>query len=486
MAKITWGALDEKPRASSHAAGNICFIVIALTTNHYHYYADSATIGISLVYRYIVIFIWSYHSTSITLYTSRIVIVLRPAEPNNMANANQCWPLCVNTNPPLNLNNTDIVDASSIVAAAASLPPYTTMPSSDSSINNNNWTVTAPAPTNLGFGPHHVQFQLQPQPAAASLPPCTIMPSSSSDSSINNNNWTVAAPAPTNLGFGPHVQCQLQPSPSTSNLTCPQDLTNVNVNAVATLVVQALMQLQQQQQQQCHHHHASSQHQRQRGYVNGCNDSDSTHRSHSSSSTSSSSTSHSISSVQADESEANEFNVNDEVRFHHNPPSEDELHRYLAHGKGGHHNHYHFLLFLEGLNGFTRTSHLISNNFTTERHGGKRKRDENASPPPLPIKGAEELLLTRISLETRISNLLGFEFQFASVTHLAAFLIACGGLPRYHRTIEDKDDTRVSESVSMETKSVYQALDQDTQHAYAIATNVVNKIFLDACEPLSN
>ena len=365
---------------------------------------------------------------------------------------------------------------------------------------------------------------VRPSLVAASLPSSyTIM--HSADSSINNmvGPSFVAAPTPaTNSQF----QLVLQSPPSTSNLTGGQGPLQVqdftNIDALTAIVRQEVSNLQQHQQYNHHHHANASQHQHQRGYVyvQGCNGNgnDSTHGSHSFSSTSTS-TPHSLSSVQANESEEapsiithsdnhpstdeiNEDIINEENnnRFYDDYTTKTELHNDLTPTKAKGGDPRHLITSLEGLNGFTKTTHLLPH-FIPEQHGRKRKRDEDedesvsVSVSQLKeeqddesvslLKGPEHLLLTRISLENRITNLLGFEFQFTSVTHLASFLIACGGLPRYHRTTKDKDDTSVSELVSMETKSEYQDLDQDTQHAYVTATNVVNKIFLDACEPLS-
>lgn len=357
---------------------------------------------------------------------------------------------------------------------------------------------------------------VRPSLVAASLPSYTIM--HSADSSINNMVGPSFVAAPTPATNSHQFQLVLQSPPSTSNLTGGQGPLQVqdhftNIDALTAIVRQELSNFQQHQQYDHHHHANASQHQHQRGYVQGYNGNgnDSTHGSHSFSSTSTS-TPHSLSSVQANESEEaqsiithsdnhgwiNEDIINEEnQRFYDDYTTKTELHNDLTptKAKGGLR---HLITSLEGLNGFIKTTHLLPR-FIPEEHGRKRKRDEDedesVSVSQLKeeqddesvslLKGPEDLLLTRISLENRITNLLGFDFQFTSVTHLASFLIACGGLPRYHRTTKDKDDTSVSELVSMETKSAYQDLHHDTQHAYVTATNVVNKIFLEACEPLS-
>ena len=135
---------------------------------------------------------------------------------------------------------------------------------------------------------------------------------------------------------------------------------------------------------------------------------------------------------------------------------------------------------IERLNGVTTTSHLIQDHFITQHlptyhyQESKRKRRSHD------INGVEDLLSTRISLEHRISNLLYIEFKFISVTHLASFLIACGGKPRYHRTNEDEEeeDTTVRESVSMATKLHGELdLDEATHSAYVMVTNVLHRLY---------
>jgi len=133
---------------------------------------------------------------------------------------------------------------------------------------------------------------------------------------------------------------------------------------------------------------------------------------------------------------------------------------------------------IERLNGVTITSHLIQDHFIIQHlptYQSKRKRRSHD------IYGVEDLLSTRISLEHRISNLLDIEFKFISVTHLASFLIACGGKPRHHRTHEEEEDTntKVKESVSMATKLHYPELDFDeaTQSAYVMVTNVLHRLY---------
>ena len=131
---------------------------------------------------------------------------------------------------------------------------------------------------------------------------------------------------------------------------------------------------------------------------------------------------------------------------------------------------------IERLNGVTITSHLIQDHFIIQHlptYQSKRKRRSHD------INGVEDLLSTRISLEHRISNLLDIEFKFISVTHLASFLIACGGKPRHHRTHEEEEDTKVKESVSMATKLEYPELDFDeaTHSAYVMVTNVLHRLY---------
>lgn len=116
----------------------------------------------------------------------------------------------------------------------------------------------------------------------------------------------------------------------------------------------------------------------------------------------------------------------------------------------------------------TKSSHLIKDHTLTST----RKRGSHDI-----FNGATSLYSTRMSVEIRISNLLGIEnFTFSSVVHFASFLIACGVKPRYHYTNEDEEDVT---SVTLATKEEYEKLKHREQNTYASVTKVLNKLFLE-------
>ena len=92
---------------------------------------------------------------------------------------------------------------------------------------------------------------------------------------------------------------------------------------------------------------------------------------------------------------------------------------------------------------------------------------------------AVDLSSTRSSLEIQITNLLHRHFEFDSVFHLTSFLVACEGMPRGHRTIDEMrlDEDELTQLVNDEKRKVYASLDNKQKNAYATCAKVLNDYF---------